>query len=77
MHGRTPPSRQKAAMRRGRNARANPSVKAKNASAEGQERSCDPLRQGENRRCGGAGKVARTPPREFPEIVILREDPLI
>ncbi|MBR3243390.1 MAG: hypothetical protein IKF90_11955, partial [Parasporobacterium sp.] len=42
--GRTPPSKQKAAMRRGRKGRANPSVKAKSGDAEGQEKMSKPLR---------------------------------
>ena len=60
--GRTPPSRQKTAMRRGRKGRANPSVEAESGCAEGQKSAGEPLRQGKKRRCGGAGKDGRTPP---------------
>ena len=60
--GQPPPSRRKTAMRRGRKVQATPSVKAKNGDAEGQKSAGEPLRQGEKRQCGGAGKCRQPPP---------------
>ncbi|MBR3244025.1 MAG: hypothetical protein IKF90_15230, partial [Parasporobacterium sp.] len=50
-----PPSRRKAAVRRGRKVQATPSVKAKSGNAEGQERPGTPLRQGGKQRCMASG----------------------